>query len=214
MPAYSRERVWAIDVVMSSAHFDETTTAGPQGGPWSGGFQLVPVPGSLDAAPLPAGPEPDGATGALFVALLNQFALAQQQMSDQFQQVILAMMGTMATLHREQADLVHRELEQVRELTWELSTLQAATGRNPVGAAQRAESVARPAGGRDAVGAVRTGGLRPTPDAAAPVPEPPPAVEPAEAAMPYVWLTQRIAAIQAEREGRLERVLGLILGRS
>jgi hypothetical protein len=34
------------------------------------------------------------------VALLNQFALAQQQMFDQFQQVVLAMVETMATLHR------------------------------------------------------------------------------------------------------------------
>jgi hypothetical protein len=214
MPASSRERVWAIDAVMSSAHFDETITGGPQGGRWSGGFLLLPVPRSPDAVPLLAGPEPGAATGALLVALLNQFALAQQQMFDQFQQVILAMLETMATLHREQADLVRRELEQVRELTRELSTLQPGGDSSPACATRSAESGAMPVAGFDAAGLICTDGRRLTPDAAAPVAGPPVAARPAEEATPYLWLTQRVAAIQAERQGRLERVLGLILGRS
>jgi hypothetical protein len=210
----SPERICAIDAVMSAAAFDNTDAAGPQGGRWAGGIQLVPSARHHDVVPLQRVPEPDGPTGALLVALLNQFALAQQQMFEQFQQVVLAMMGTMATLQREQADLVRRELEKVRELTRELSTFQASAGRSPADATRAAESGPIPVAGRDAAGLVRADGQRPTPDAAAPVAGLPPAAEPAEAATPYLWLTQRIAAIQAERQSRLGRVLGLILGRS
>jgi hypothetical protein len=168
----------------------------------------VPAARRQDAVPLAAGPEPEGATGALLVALLNQFALAQQQMVDQFQQVVLAMVETMATLHREQADLIRQELEQVRELSRDLVTLQASAGRSPAGATRAPEAGAIPVVGRDAAGLVCTDARQPTPDAADQVARLPPP------APPYVWLTQRVAAIQAERQSRLERVLGLILGRS
>jgi hypothetical protein len=210
----SPERIWAIDAVMSAAACDNTDTAGPQGGRWAGGVQLAPSARHQDVVPLQRLPEPDGPTGALLVALLNQFALAQQQMFEQFQQVVLAMMGTMATLQGEQADLVRHELGQVRDLTRQLSTLQAGAGWNPAGAPRPAESRATAALGCDTAALVRTDGRRPTPDAAAPVAGSPLAEESAEAATPYLWLTQRVAAVQAERQGRLERVLGLILGRS
>jgi hypothetical protein len=199
---------------MSAADFEDASTTGPpQGGPWSGGFELVPAARRQDAVPLQRVPEPDGPTGALLVALLNQFALAQQQMFEQFQQVVLAMIGTIAMLQREQADLVRHELAQVRELTRQLSTLQAGAGWSPAGAPRPAESRATAVPGCDTAALVRTDGRRATLDAAAPVAGSPLAEESAGAATPYLWLTQRIAAIQAERQGRLERVLGLILGR-
>jgi hypothetical protein len=204
LPVPLPERIRAIDAVMTSADFGDGDGAPPETARWSGGFQLVPASRPLeDVVRLPAGPTPDGATGALLVPLLNQFALMQQQMFDQFQQVILAMMQTMTALHHEQTELISRELAQVGELTRHLCTLQASAARLPAGTTV-------PGRAAPALPELDIRG-RPVPRSSAEVPP----VD-AEAAVPaiHVWLTQRIAAIQGEREGRLQRILGLILGRS
>jgi hypothetical protein len=181
--------VRAIDTVMASADFGERDHTPPEGSLWGGGL-------------LPTAPAQEGITGPLLVALVNQFALVQQQMFDHFQQVILAMMQTMTALHREQADLIHQELAQVGELTRQLCAFHAGAAALPLGATVLGHGVP----------ALPQPDTREPPPAPRSAEAPPAAAEPGDPAI-HLWLTQRIAAIQAERQGRLQRVLGLILGR-
>jgi hypothetical protein len=194
------ERAWAIDAVMAVTDFGDTDEA-RAGALAPAGIFLPALPPWTQTARRPGEAPAEGVSGALLVGLLNQFTLVQQQMFDQFQQVMLAMIQNMTAVHREQADLIRQELAQVAELTRQLCALQAGTAAAPA-------AVAPPA--REAVALPRLDA--PAPAAAAPAP-PPGSVERADPAV-HLWLTQRIAAIQAERQGRLHRVLGVLLGRT
>jgi hypothetical protein len=69
----------------------------------------------------------------------DQFGDLQRQMLDQFQQTMLMMAGVFATLHRDQMAQVHEELERLRQINQDLSSLRAelatrsAAGATPSG---------------------------------------------------------------------------------
>jgi hypothetical protein len=65
-----------------------------------------------------------GPNESAFLPLLNQFAMMQQQMFDQFQQAILQMVHVFGALHREQMDAISGELNDLRDLTRELQSLE------------------------------------------------------------------------------------------
>ena len=71
---------------------------------------------------------------SMLMPLVNQFSLMQQQMFDQFHQVILMMFQMFGTLHRDQMGLVREDLEiKVRSARASLH----ASGARPGGAAAR-----------------------------------------------------------------------------
>ena len=154
-------------------------------------------------------------------------------MFDQFHQTLFIMAEMFTTLHKEQAGLVREELEHLRELTRELNALQKEQARQPAPglsltpyAAGQAEAVAaeelRPQATEGAA-TMEMDGARAnestTEGPAEPAPEqpkeaaqtPPPGV----AAPPDVhdWLTRRIDALQAERQGRWQKLLQIVMGR-
>ncbi len=63
-------------------------------------------------------------TESVLVPLVNQFGAMQQQMLDQFQQAIAMMVQMFGTMHRDQMDLIHKELNRLNELTDEIQSLK------------------------------------------------------------------------------------------
>jgi pSer/pThr/pTyr-binding forkhead associated (FHA) protein len=88
-----------------------------------------PVPVTLDATMQRQLLEP------LLFPLVNQFALMQQQMMDQFQQAILGMAQMFTSLQRDQMVLIREELQHLRAVTQELHDLQTRAALQPAPAA-------------------------------------------------------------------------------
>ena len=119
--------------------------------------------------------------------LTTQFGQMQQQMFDQFQQSMLMMAQMFGTLHREQMDLVRDELARLRQVNQDLTVLQAEIARRPAEAAPPLSSAAPGAG--DASTAM------------------------SDTLSIHRLIAQRLAALQEERQGRWQKVFGLMLGR-
>ena len=60
----------------------------------------------------------------MLMPLVNQFGLMQQQMFDQFQQAMMMMLQMFGTMHRDQMEVIRRELDQLHELTEEFQSLK------------------------------------------------------------------------------------------
>jgi hypothetical protein len=186
------------------------------------------------AGPLPAlelarpalGPVLNGlpAEESLLLPLLNQFGQMQQQMFDQFHQGMLTMVQMFGALHRDQMGMIRDELERVYQITQELHSLQTNLAQRPGAANGRVAAPplpgplfalpSRPLPGSE--GGAGLGGSRPalvSGEAA-----PPPAAGAGGAAPggedPHLWLNQRIAAIQHERQGRWQKILNYLRGGS
>jgi pSer/pThr/pTyr-binding forkhead associated (FHA) protein len=68
---------------------------------------------------------------SIALIISNQFAEMQRQMFDQFQQAMMVMFQTFSLLHRDQMELVRKELNRVHELTRQLHELQAELAKHP-----------------------------------------------------------------------------------
>jgi pSer/pThr/pTyr-binding forkhead associated (FHA) protein len=150
------------------------------------------------------------------VPIMNQFGALQEQMADQFRQTLLMMFQMFSALHKDQMAFFQQEMERVQELTRELEMLQQEAARHVPGAAAAAPSAPPPA----------PRSTPPSPQAPAPpaaAPAPPRAAPPAP--MPsvvsgapagvdiHVWLCQRMAAVQEERQNRWQRLMTLLGGK-
>jgi pSer/pThr/pTyr-binding forkhead associated (FHA) protein len=65
-----------------------------------------------------------GGAESILVPLVNQFGVMQQQMFDQFQQAMAMMLQMFGTMHREQMEVIRRELDQLHDLTEEFRALR------------------------------------------------------------------------------------------
>jgi pSer/pThr/pTyr-binding forkhead associated (FHA) protein len=170
--------------------------------------------------------EAAGPQGALLVPVLQQFSLMQQQMMDQFQQSMQMVVQVFASMHRDQMGMLQQELDHIHRITRELNELQAEVRANQQRApAARNGSHSRPAPPPVPAAAPPARPAPPQPPAR-PARPPAPATAataaspPAAAAgqMPELgdmhgWLNQRIVALQKEREGRWQKILGFVLGK-
>jgi hypothetical protein len=148
---------------------------------------------------------------SLLLPVVNEFNKMQQQMLDQFHQTMLMMAELFTTLHREQAGLVREELEHLRQLTRELNALQAERARAPAALAAPARPLAaEPLPPAAAGGAEADATEKPVGPTAGTTPSSRPAKSPAEV---HDWLTRRIDALQAERQGRLQKLFQMVMGR-
>jgi pSer/pThr/pTyr-binding forkhead associated (FHA) protein len=152
------------------------------------------------------------------MSIIQQLNLMNQQMFDQFHQTLLTMAQMFCTMQREQMTLVRQELDRVQQLTSELQEIQA-TMKGPVSSDCEAASAGQdvPTGSTNAdassieapnelkVESALLGGTDP-PKAPVPV------SEPIDTDI-HMWLTQRVVALEQERQGRLRKVIGMILGR-
>jgi hypothetical protein len=147
-------------------------------------------------------PVPMNGAEALLMPLVSQFSQMQQQMFEQFQQTLLMMAQMFGNLQREQMALIRQELEQIQELTRQLHTLQSERMRqsaSPLPASPHAASPSSP-----------TPSLSSKPTASAAKADTPSAklCDPDV----HVWLSQRLSALQQERQSRWQKVLSILRG--
>jgi pSer/pThr/pTyr-binding forkhead associated (FHA) protein len=159
-----------------------------------------------------------GPEWSMLIALVNQFSLMQQQMFDQFQENVQMTTRMFSSLQKDQMGLVRQELDELRNLTAELRHLQGELGAQPAKANAAPPVDALSHNGTPA-------GTAPDPNPAPPKryastatpgpaadragDAPPPARSPEEL---HAWLSQRISALQEDRQNRWNKLLGMLLG--
>ncbi len=171
--------------------------------------------GSAYASLAPAAPTQLGVQ-VLMLPLFAQFAEMQQQMFDQFQQSLVLMAQMLGGLQREQMQMIRQELDQLRDVTRELQEVQAEWSQQTATAPPqllRAEGTAERQGERKSERQqgeeTRTQREKGTPEPSA-----------AEKASPtpaspdvHLWLAQRLATLQQERQTRWRKILGMLSGK-
>jgi pSer/pThr/pTyr-binding forkhead associated (FHA) protein len=134
-----------------------------------------------------AGPSNPASESRLMIAVLQQFNDMQQRMMDQFQQNVEMIIGMCKALHDDQMQEVRRELQDLHRVTQEIQAMQLK---------QAAAAVVPP-----------VGEARPTtPPPSSTVPPDP------NADATHGWLSDRIAALQQERAGRWQKIMGFVRG--
>jgi pSer/pThr/pTyr-binding forkhead associated (FHA) protein len=163
---------------------------------------------------------PDGAPAnmeivqSLLVPVAQQLGMVQQQMFDQFQQAMLMMFQMFGKLQREQIGVIRDEMDRLHQLSREVMALQTELARHapqPSGRPRATPSVSEPRA--TPYTAPMNSNARPAP---APKgitdskPLPHPQGQP-EKDM-HAWLSQRIAALQEERQSRWQKIVGFLGG--
>ena len=162
---------------------------------------------------------PGGIVDPTISAVVHQFGLMQQQMFDQFHQTMMMMFEGFAAMQRETTGTLREEFERVRELSREIESLRAETTRLAEAASRPAPRLTPPPlpppNGNGA--AHRPGPAAP---AGAPKPRPVdpvkrPAAPPADPQVDvHSQLLLRLSTIQAERQNRWQKILGMMSGKS
>jgi pSer/pThr/pTyr-binding forkhead associated (FHA) protein len=135
--------------------------------------------------------------------VVRQFGMLQQQMFDQFQQTLLLMLQMFGAMHRDQMDRIQAELAGLRQLSAELSALQAevAKGRPHLSTARTSATAGSKPPADPAVRALP--GRTPAAD------QVPPSWGAAGTDV-HSWLTGRIAVIQDEQQTRWQKILDFV----
>ena len=153
---------------------------------------------------------------ALMLPMFAQFAEMQQQMFDQFQQSLVLMAQMLGGLQREQMQMIRQELDQLRDVTRELQEVQAEWSQQTATAPPqllRAEETTERQEERETQGRKeeetkprREDELGATSGAAKESPTP---------ASPdvHLWLAQRLATLQQDRQTRWQKILGMLSGK-
>jgi hypothetical protein len=157
----------------------------------------------------------------------QMYVQMQQQMADQFQHAMGLFVDAFWAMHREQSELVRRELRRMRRLTRELTSLQAELVKlAPTGVSQPvapmkslANTAAKPVTSEPVDTTLKpdTVPIPPaepqTPKVRHPAPKPHgPAVPKPGTRSPadmHAWLSARVSQIQRERQSSWQRILNL-----
>jgi pSer/pThr/pTyr-binding forkhead associated (FHA) protein len=180
------------------------------------------APASQESLPV-LGPNTfGGAEGleAMMVPLAKHLGQMQQQMFDQFQQGMMMMFQMFNTLHRDQVGVIREELEHLHRLTEEVKNIQAdlmARGQpakapsppaqaKPAAVKQPQRFPAIPLPPQQTLGAAveATNGPAPPVNGGAQAP-----LEHPDTQM-HVWLTQRLANIQQERQSHWQKIVNFL----
>jgi pSer/pThr/pTyr-binding forkhead associated (FHA) protein len=169
---------------------------------------LLPAPAPLVTLPQRVVPE-----AAMLGPVVQQMTVMQQQLLDQFQQAMLAMVQVFGTLQRDQMRQVREELGRLRNTTEELQSLRVELARQ-----QPAGSNGRALPGPDTrprqMAAEQPGAPETLAKAEAPAPgELAAAPAPNTDGTIHVWLSERIAALEQEQQSRWQKVMSFVLGK-
>ena len=137
-------------------------------------------------------------------AMVQQFGLMQQQMFDQFHNTMMAMFEGFAAMHREQSEAMRDEIEQVRNLSREIEALQAETDRL-LAESKKRDPRSRPS---HRPPATLPGSL------SLPPLDPSPADANEDGGDIHTLLVRRLATIHNERQGRWQKILGMMSSKS
>jgi pSer/pThr/pTyr-binding forkhead associated (FHA) protein len=130
--------------------------------------------------------------------LVQQFHLMQQQMFDQFQQTTLMVVQMFNTVHREQSELVRKELEQVRSVIQEVHALRSEWTNLAAPAPQPAHTPPPPP---PKPARTRTNGSTTTRSAEA------------SSKDIHAWLSDRLATLHQERQAQWQKVVSFLSGK-
>jgi pSer/pThr/pTyr-binding forkhead associated (FHA) protein len=163
----------------------------------------------------------------LMVAVLDKFSLMQQQMFDEFQQTVLMLVQMFGNFHREQMAAINEELEHVRRLTSEMNGLRKELTAPVTPSAPMGDETAEMPPLEDSASLTDT-----SPNLELPpqqVNGDPPDAGCAEVSQPsakemspvgatndanlHVWLANRLADLNSERQTRWQRILNFIMGK-
>ena len=173
---------------------------------------------------------------AALVPLMNQFGAMQEQMADQFRQTLMMMFQMFSAVHKDQMAFFQQEMDRVQQLTGELHLLRIEAAKHapasappspPGGGTEHGEGEPAPtAPSRQPQNPAATAPSSPAVAAALREPAPPSAPSPStpdKTAAPglaapagqdiHVWLCQRMAAVQEERQNRWQKLLALLGGK-
>ena len=149
-----------------------------------------------------------------FDGMQHQMVSVQQQMSDQLHQTMIAMFQMFGVLHRDQMGIVHKELDQIRQITDELKALQTEAQRPT---AKEQKEPATPT----APSVEPSGLVHPEPSTKQHREDRPltpagaPSRDPSSGSVDehiHDMLSRRIVELQRERQSRWQRVMGLVVG--
>jgi hypothetical protein len=133
----------------------------------------------------------------------------QEHMAGQFQQALLTMFRHFSGMHQDQMALIREELAQLHEMTEHGGPRPSppTPGSPPVAGAERSEHGPAPVGPRPAKLDVR----RTTGPDTSPSPPPVDVPDPMEV---HRVLFERLASLQEERQGRWQKLIGSMFGKS
>jgi pSer/pThr/pTyr-binding forkhead associated (FHA) protein len=145
---------------------------------------------------------------AFLMRVVDQFGVMQQQMFEQFNQTVLLLAQMFSTLHREQMTPLREELNEVTRLAGELEELRAhLVQQAPAAPASSPQAEASQPVSPTPAPPRTNGNATPTRPA-----DTPPNGPPTDANI-HAWLYDRIARLDAERQGRWQKILNFVLGR-
>jgi pSer/pThr/pTyr-binding forkhead associated (FHA) protein len=175
---------------------------------------VMPHPPALPAAP----PAPVALDAAVLSPVMQQMVLMQQQMFDQFHQAMMTMVQMFGSLHRDQMGLIRGELDRLQAVSQELQTLRAELVRQPLPAPSAAPAPSpTPTPGPPQQAPTPPPIRQPAANGTAAPKPPEPAPAPAAAGQGdptiHVWLSQRIEALEQERQSRWQKVMSFVLGK-
>jgi hypothetical protein len=180
---------------------------------------LPPVVADL----LPAVPNVPGdiAAGGLG-PVVSLLAAMQQQMAEQHRLAMSGVIDAFRRMHNDQMQMIWGELAEFRRLTEEMTSLKASLAKLPV-APSGANSPPPPPRVSEPVTAPKPAPVfdRPPMDRPAPAPRPSTPDRTREAGTAktnpvigdvHAWLSQRVAEVQKEREGRWQKIVSFLTG--
>ena len=124
--------------------------------------------------------------------LLDQFAVMQQQTSDQFQNALVMLAQMFGAMHRDHMDQVRGELDQVRRLTEEIRALR--------------EDVVSLSSSRAGLGSVNGVGMK----VASPDPDPAERCDPRNPEEIHAFVSERLASYERERQSCWNRIVRVV----
>jgi pSer/pThr/pTyr-binding forkhead associated (FHA) protein len=179
----------------------------PNGPPLS----LVPQLASVPAESTPRNTE---VVQTLLLPIAQQLGMVQHQMFEQFQQAMVMMFQMFGKLQRDQIGIIRDEMDRLHQLSREVMALQTELAKQTQSAAEKPRSQAAMARPRAAAySAAANPASRPAPamkNNLESKPLPPSQGRP-EKDM-HAWLSERIAALQQERQTRWQKIVSFLGG--
>lgn len=145
--------------------------------------------------------DPSRIAEAMIAPLVDQFALMQQQLFDQYHHSMMEMMSVFARLHQDQRGDVDRELKKIRRLTREVRSLREELDRRHEGRGREPGPAPLRSSGLDRATSKDEPPLRSTPQGA-----------PEDYRAAQARIIARMNELQQERQGRWQRLLDRLSG--
>jgi pSer/pThr/pTyr-binding forkhead associated (FHA) protein len=193
---------------------------------------LLPSVRAAELGPMEASAAEADGSQSILLPLISQFGAMQEQMADQFRQTMAMMFQMFTALHKDHMAFIQEEMSRLQRLTHEIHVLQLEAAKHAPGRSSTPADKPPTGTTTQAPPSAASPGASPAPDPnhREPAAKPAasgitpaarwPAAQEAHAAAAgpagqdiHAWLTQRMTALQEERQSRWQMLLGLLTGK-